>query len=352
MINLMLVEDEVLERKALAYIIYNKFKNINIVHETLSGQDAVEYESNNDVDIIIMDIEMPGINGLEAAQIIRKRNPNCFIIILTAYSEFNYAKAALDARVYKYLLKPVLTSELEATLNEVIEFIMEKKQGNDEIKNIINLNDEINVNNSLLLAFYNNDFNSALDIVKTLWVKLNSKSLREETRQSICTEVINKSIHALKEKTEYLKEDIIPLFNYSKGNYFTSVQSYLFEVCKTISNQKNRRATNFRVIERVKDIVATNYNNELTLEQVAEMVCLNSDYLSRIFKQIEGINFKEYFINARIEKAKQLLEQGSLSIKEISYHVGYSNPNYFSRAFKKAFGMTAVEYKNLVVAAK
>ena len=75
------------------------------------------------------------------------------------------------------------------------------------------------------------------------------------------------------------------------------------------------------------------------------MVNISPYYFSKVFKEECGLNFIEYLTNIRIDKAKELLEKSNLSIKEICVSCGYTDPNYFSRSFKKNVGVTPTEYK-------
>ena len=75
------------------------------------------------------------------------------------------------------------------------------------------------------------------------------------------------------------------------------------------------------------------------------MVNISPYYFSKVFKEESGLNFIEYLTNIRIDKAKELLDSTSLSIKEICVSCGYTDPNYFSRSFKKKVGVTPTEYK-------
>ena len=72
---------------------------------------------------------------------------------------------------------------------------------------------------------------------------------------------------------------------------------------------------------------------------------MSSYYFSKLFKEVSGYNFIEYVTNMRIELAKELLMDGSLSMKEICVDVGYGDPNYFSRIFKKCVGVTPTEFR-------
>ena len=97
--------------------------------------------------------------------------------------------------------------------------------------------------------------------------------------------------------------------------------------------------------KRAKEYIKTNYNKSITLEDVAKEINVSPQYLSKLFKEETGENFIDYMIANRIRIAKSLLESDDLSIKEICYSIGYSDPNYFSRIFKKIVGSTPTEYK-------
>jgi len=105
---------------------------------------------------------------------------------------------------------------------------------------------------------------------------------------------------------------------------------------------------NLRIIEQVKEIIQSDKYKDLTVDEIAEIVQMNPDYLSRIFKRKEGIGFKEYLIHVKMEKAMALLRK-EMSVKEVCFEVGYSDPNYFSRSFKKHTGLTASEYKEQTI---
>lgn len=84
----------------------------------------------------------------------------------------------------------------------------------------------------------------------------------------------------------------------------------------------------------------------LSLDSVSMEIDVTPYYFSRLFKEETGINFIEYVNKLRIDKAKELLNSdGNMSIKEICMEVGFSDPNYFSRQFKKYAGISPTEYR-------
>lgn len=99
------------------------------------------------------------------------------------------------------------------------------------------------------------------------------------------------------------------------------------------------------VIDKLLDYLNQNFNQEVSRNNLAEIVFLNPDYISRLFKREVGMSIGSYLLNKRLETAKELLRNGSLPINAISMHVGYSNFSYFTKTFREATGVTPNEYR-------
>lgn len=100
------------------------------------------------------------------------------------------------------------------------------------------------------------------------------------------------------------------------------------------------------VIQKAKEYIHNNYQDNLSLNDVAAHVFLNGNYFSTLFKQKTGITFRDYLRNYRIEKAKQLLSTTHLKIYEVGLQVGYNEQSHFVRAFKSVTGQTPGEYRD------
>lgn len=112
---------------------------------------------------------------------------------------------------------------------------------------------------------------------------------------------------------------------------------------------KDKQSKTESLIEQAKKYIQENYSKEISMELVAEMINLSPYYFSKIFKKIEGTTFIDYLTFVRIEKSKELLLDHNLSLKEICFQVGYNDPNYFSRVFKKVTELSPSEYRNQLV---
>ena len=100
-----------------------------------------------------------------------------------------------------------------------------------------------------------------------------------------------------------------------------------------------------RVVSHAYTIVRGKYKEDITLELVAEQVGVSASYLSRLFKEEMGIGFQEFLTNIRIEKAIELLQDDSVSIRDLASAVGYNNPTYFCKTFKRKTGKTVGAYR-------
>lgn len=101
-----------------------------------------------------------------------------------------------------------------------------------------------------------------------------------------------------------------------------------------------------RVIEGVRQYVMEHYQEKLTLAMAAEATGISQGYLSSIFKKQTGSNFTDYVAWIKIEKAKDLIQEHQYMMYEISDMLGFENPYYFSKVFKKVTGITPKEYEN------
>lgn len=103
------------------------------------------------------------------------------------------------------------------------------------------------------------------------------------------------------------------------------------------------------VINDIARYIRNNYNQELTLQEIADHFYLSREYISRRFKQETGENIVEYLSHIRIEKAKELLTNPELRIFEISQAIGYQDEKYFSKVFKKLEGVSPNKFRKTLL---
>lgn len=111
--------------------------------------------------------------------------------------------------------------------------------------------------------------------------------------------------------------------------------------------QEHQGRNTSATVKQALNYMERNYNAEISLDEVAKYVGVSPQHFSKIFKLETGTNYVDWITELRMEQAKQYLIEGRRTIKEICYLVGYKDPNYFSRIFKKKFGVSPSEYTSV-----
>ncbi|MCA2002421.1 MAG: response regulator [Chloroflexi bacterium] len=121
-------------------------------------------------------------------------------------------------------------------------------------------------------------------------------------------------------------------------------------LCGALAYRDSRANAQYKsLVRRAQEYIERRYTDpELSLNEVAACVNLSASHFSVIFSQETGKTFKEYLIECRIQKAKELLRMTSLRSADIAYQVGYSDPHYFSSVFKKNTGLTPMEFRSRI----
>lgn len=181
------------------------------------------------------------------------------------------------------------------------------------------------------------------------WMRTEQPDLTQEVRVKILEMVLwaenleyenNGNIDRFQSRSGYLDQII-------KARDYEELRQWFLEkirdVCYRMKEEKEEMAVD--LIRTAKEYIQCNFMRDLSLDEVSEQVQISPYYFSKLFKKETGENFIEYLTKIRIEKAKQLLCESQMTMKEISDAVGYSNPNYFSHTFKKNVGVSPSEYK-------
>ncbi|MFM1524806.1 MULTISPECIES: response regulator transcription factor [Helcococcus] len=167
MYKLLIADDESIIRKGIKKLVNYENLNITEVLEAEGGKEAIELAKTQSPNIILMDINMPEIDGLTAAKLIKENNPNVYIVIITGYDYFEYTQTAIRAKVDDYMLKPVSKKDIEYILKNAIDKI-DYLRKEKSIKNIIkNENVEIDEENNLIKEYLEkNIYNIDLSLSK------------------------------------------------------------------------------------------------------------------------------------------------------------------------------------------
>jgi len=136
MLNILIVDDEPLERQAIRLILETYRSHDRIVGEAGDGEEAVRIAQAVKPDVILLDIRMPGLDGMQVAKILRPALPETRLVVVSAYGEFNYAKTAVALGISDYLLKPVDTGEMIELLSRLDNEVMAERESKEEMEKL------------------------------------------------------------------------------------------------------------------------------------------------------------------------------------------------------------------------
>ena len=159
MYNILIVDDEKIEREAIRMIVESSTLPFSLVFEASSGREMLELLKAHHVDIVILDINMPGLTGLQALEMMRADGMDTKVIISTAYDEFNYAVKALQSGAVDFLVKPVSDESLIESLKKSIERLSEERERSEKLSRI---EDYLRVRSSSLSLNTEGDFPDAI----------------------------------------------------------------------------------------------------------------------------------------------------------------------------------------------
>ncbi|MGG4143121.1 response regulator [Paenibacillus algorifonticola] len=538
MLRLLVVDDEDIITDGLYEVFQRWMPDKLDVCKAYSGKEALNWLQRTRIDIVITDISMPGMSGLELSDEIQMYWPRCKIIFLTGYSEFQYAYKAIQMSDVRYLLK----TEGYAKITEVVQEVMQEIHQNNQLSALVERSREqmymlefmaqgeyirhllqkshllcqdqevlvkefgkLNIDLSPLIPVvmvvghlsypaetpysdrseminsarmighsYLSEQTRHIGIVDThgnlLWLLQPSEHVEErfyshlirylegtlELIQETCLESLGltiaftisgascewaavsqqyerlRQLHQmtiadglsiiLTDRTEQLEpsnrkedsmiaqrtelmqayleagkrekfyevvEEMTTGMLHPTGNVHRAIESY-YSIALVLLSSINRwglyhqigdygklmrldehssmkegiaylhviadrlfkvkhngeleRTTS--VIDRICRYIEEHLSEDLSLVRLAEINYFNPSYLSRFFKQEQGVNLSEYIDSCRLKKARELLRNGELKIREVSSAVGYEAAHSFTRFFKKATGITPQEYRD------
>lgn len=131
----------------------------------------------------------------------------------------------------------------------------------------------------------------------------------------------------------------------SLSDILTWLESFCDKLCTLLSERRGTRSD--ALVEQARTYIHSHYSEKLALTDVAEHLNISSGHLSNTFKKFTGVTISDYIATVKIEHAKELIDTHKYLMYEISDMLGFENPYYFSKVFKKITGISPREYENM-----
>lgn len=359
MFTVLLADDEIMSLYALKSSFNWDDKQFSKIYETTNSREALEILLNRRVDIALLDIRMPEMSGLDIIKSCISEGVDCCFVIVTGYSEFDYAQAALRLRAIDYCLKPVDKAEADLLMEKLQPTVIEHRIKTDTVnleRLLISKEQEV----QKLLAYFNPDCKAPYYRV-VCW-KGDYLSGCNKIKAS-CNSIISFILDS--ERCIFIDAhnhpETLPLNDQELNGQFIVVSNDISQVELLPSLIRQAQAvwmncgegiTTFDYYNDASDslqplltYLKQNLSKDIHLAQLAQLFNFNYTYCSELFKKVTGTSFTNYISKMRIDAACELLRNTDQTAENISMQVGFANYHYFANVFRRYIGMTSSQYR-------
>lgn len=356
--KVLIIDDEPWAREVIKALVEWDRLELEIAGEAEDGSEALHFIKELKPQIVITDMRMPGLDGVEFLKALNEQFLSLKIIVMSGYDDFVYLKQAIRSRAVEYLLKPVDETELNEALHKcILELENEKQTVNTASRSPIVFPNAQSMDRygglrkrvfSTLFELSKPALLQAIDKLEALLEDMFSNGLDSALLAKIGDDFFRMLGEFMSENdTNFEAMDL----------EFENFKSYenLSDLMRAVANaygaaidkmESIRKSKNRLVILEVQHYIDKHYLDPISLETVAHQFYVTKEHLSRAFKSTIGENLTEYMTRKRMDKAKQLLMQSDISIKHAAHMTGYSELAYFHRVFKKYHGITPGEIRS------
>lgn len=350
--KVLIVDDEYLSREGMRKTIPWGDYECKVCGEAQDGLEGIEMARELKPDLIVTDISMPEMNGIEMAKEIRKFLPNCKLIIITGYDEFKYAKAAIKLNAVDFILKPVEEQEFLAAVERAAE-ASKKSNANISISknDVIRISHILKEEKELLLSIRAFNKVKLEEQLRNIYFNMLAKEVENhDVLKQVSIDIVLKALNILSEyniSVEDAKLESLDIYEKAaEVSTLSEAYNWVYKVVLNILDAVKEASLEASEsgIDKAIDFIRKHYYEDISLRDVAKEVYLSESYLSRKLKKVKGISFVEYITKLRMEKAVELLKEPNVKITEVALSLGYPDYRYFSQTFKKHTGYSPSEF--------
>jgi len=362
--KVVIIDDEPWTREVIKTLAEWETLGLEVAGEASDGEYGLELIRQTAPDIILTDVKMPHLNGIDLIEILRKEGNNSPVIFISGYDDYSYIRSALKLEAIDYLLKPIKPEELNKQLGNCVKVLADRKEIRNDNKILEtgfldvlwaskfyllrdNLCDSLN---SMDTAIIKQKCNEILQLI----VKNEGENPEKGIMVCIYYTLMNTLEHFMLSR-EFIPKEILSTnetsFVFSRDCSLKEMIEFVEKLycIASIQMQEYNRNRNRLDIGKIRKYVEDHYTEGITLELTAAIFFVSKEYLSKAFKASVGKGFTEYLTSLRMERARELILDYKVPLKEIGELVGYLDQAHFYKTFKRFYGMTPGETRGSII---
>ena len=366
MYNLILVDDDEILLEGLGTAFDWAQLGIQVVATATDGIFALAEMRRLPCDILITDIKMGRMDGLELTKQVRNEFPATRVVIMSAYEEFAYAQQAVRMAVEDYLLKPIDLDQLTEIIQKIVQSLASERAHCETVEGMHRTLNDLGdhtveeyfrasglLNTGLVehlskAVAFGNDRKTAEDIqlLRTHLMEVSGGSFvfLMTTISILITKLMESNVLSETEQAQLKTMQHNALIMPSLDEAMRETEETLTQIALQIAERTGGGRE--QLIAQACRYIDEHYSaSALRIRDVADAVGLSSSYLSSLFSKCVHESFTDYLVRRRMMEAQNLLSNTDLRTYEVAYRVGCDNPTYFSTMFKNFTGMTVSKYR-------
>lgn len=349
MYRLVVIDDEYIVVEAIKAMITRLSLNYEVAGYACDGIHGLEVVRQKKPDMVLTDIRMPGLDGLSLIEEAREFCPDTVFVVISGYTEFEYARRALSMGVKDYIDKPISMDKLQGVLKRIEKECFLSRQENTALAHSQAAREKLE-------KLFDESVSAMAEGDAGLFQQCMGQGLEnilelykdpEDFRREVYKWLSVQSDILTERQPHIARDGLVSYKEIEKKTTSAEILEYAQKMIRDIARhiEADKTGSSHATILELLAYIEENYHKDIGLNELADMVGMSTAYLSVLFKSEVGTSYVKYLTDLRVKHAKKLLRDG-YKVSEVSEMVGYNNYRYFCDIFKRCVGKTPNEYKH------
>ena len=354
MYKVIIADDEPLIRAGLGFRNNWEAMGFEVAAILEDGTDVMKFLEGNRADVLLTDICMYQMSGLEVAEKVRTLYPWMKVVLLSGYKEFEYARQAMRCQVYEYLIKPIDYEKLREIFRQIRQ---ELDQSNQEEKLLQSFGEEAY---SRVLGLTKAVTGSVMGEGEQTWIAYARLTpILQEVPPQVKQILVQRLLHEMYERIVNKDKTLADSFaaklralTFPDEEDNSESSKTVIELLTELRDElvlKNLIVSEKTVIDdsiaKACNYINNHLGEDFTCGDVADFVHLSQRHFIRRFRSEMKETYTDYLLRMRMEGAMRLMDENGIDARDVAQAVGYQDEKYFRQLFKKYVGCSPREYQ-------